>query len=519
MDERAKDRRWLLKWAILMIVLTTIPLVMGFALTRNSMVQFSGFLFGVEDGNSYLAKMLSGSIGDWLFRTPYSAYPQNGFLAFLPYLLLGKLASQPDIHVQLIAIFQIFRWLGILFLIYETYNFAKIFLYSGRQVKIAVIISSVGGGLGWLVIILSGKLPLEFYSPEAFGFLSFFGLPHLLFARGLMLRAMRMLLEPGLDFLRINRKITSGFYLFLSGLFQPLNIPLAWLVVAVWKAVEFILTRRVSLRKWIGEFFYFYVIPLPFFLYNAYMFLFDPYLSVWEGQNIIKSPPPLDFLWAYGFGFGCIALVMWKMKTSIREKVFLLSWCFLLPILVYLPINLQRRLSDGYWVILSIFIAIVISRIKKPAFRTLAIIAISLSTIFFYSGAVSSVLNLMPPMIQTRSLVEGMHVINIDCLPKDVVLAPYDVSNVLPAYIPVRVVTGHGPESKNLAEIQIFVDDFFSQINLEGSKDFFNQFQISYIVFPQTSRVDKTAWWYQNSELLFENGDFAIYKIVSMGEL
>ncbi len=519
MDVKAEDRLWLLKWSILIIVLTTIPLVIGFALTRNSTVQFSGFLFGIEDGNSYLAKMLSGSNGDWLFRTPYSAYPQNGFLAFLPYIMLGKLASQPDIHIQLIAIFQIFRWLGILFLVFETYNFAKIFLNSDQHVKIAVIVSSIGGGLGWFVIILSGKLPLEFYSPEAFGFLSFFGLPHLLFARGFMLRAMRMLLKPGLDFLRINRKIVSGFYLFLSGLFQPLNIPLAWLIVTVWKTVDLILNHRASLRKHIGEIFYFYMVPLPFFLYNAYMFLFDPYLNAWEGQNIIKSPPPLDYLWAYSIGFGCVILVLWKMRPSIREKVFLLSWFFLLPVLVYLPINLQRRLSDGYWVILSIFIAVVMGRIKKHAFRTLAIIAISLSTIFFYSGAVSSLLIPTPPMFQPRSLIESMNAIGNDCLLKDVVLAPYDVSNILPAYIPVRVVTGHGPESKNLAEIQVFVDNFFSQVNLESSQSFFNQFQIRYIIFPQTAYVERTAWWFQNSELLFENGDFSVYKIISSGDL
>ena len=46
--------------------------------------RFTGFFIGVEDGNSYIAKMLSGTAGNWIFRTPYTAYPQNGFLAFLP---------------------------------------------------------------------------------------------------------------------------------------------------------------------------------------------------------------------------------------------------------------------------------------------------------------------------------------------------------------------------------------------------------------------------------------------------
>ncbi|MGD8633386.1 MAG: hypothetical protein PVF85_07435, partial [Anaerolineales bacterium] len=60
---------WL--FAALVAILTSIPYVLGFA-AQGSDWAFTGFVFGVEDGNSYIAKMLLGSSGDWLFRSPYS---------------------------------------------------------------------------------------------------------------------------------------------------------------------------------------------------------------------------------------------------------------------------------------------------------------------------------------------------------------------------------------------------------------------------------------------------------------
>lgn len=518
MNAKNKERQWLLIWSAFLIVLTTVPILIGFDLARGTSFQFSGFLFGVEDGNSYIAKMLSGSAGDWLFRTPYSAYPQNGFLAFLPYYLLGKLAHTPELHLQLISIFQIFRWVGILFLITETYRFAKIFIPSSNLAKIAVIISSVGGGLGWLVILFYGRLPLEFYSPEAFGFLSIFGLPHLLFARGLMLRAFRMLLQPGIDIFQLDRRVSAGIYLLLAGFFQPLIIPLAWMIIFAWKLAEFLKFRKILLMVTIKENLFFFLIPFPFFAYNTYMFIFDPYLSAWEGQNIIKSPPPIDFLWAYGIGFLCLVFVMWKWRSEIQRKIFLLSWAILLPVLVYFPINLQRRLSDGYWVILSIFISIIIGKIKKPTWRNLVIVFTCLSTIFLYSGSLLSVTNLHQPIYQPLSVIETVQAIGEDCEKKDVVLAPYDISNVLPAYIPVRVITGHGPESKNLDQIQKFVTQFFDQENLSSNDQFLKQFWVRYIIFPKSYEIDSESWWYRNSELLFENNDYRVFKLLLAGE-
>ena len=459
MSNESKDTRWILLFSLILIAITTVPYVIGMFLEKNSGWMFSGFIFGVEDGNSYLAKMLTGSYGDWLFRTPYTAYPQKGFLAFLPYILLGKLASPPEIHIQLIALFQIFRWLGIYFLASESYQFISVFLSEKKSIRLAVVLSLVGGGLGWAVIfapntISGGRIPLELYSPESFGFLSVFGLPHLCFSRGLMLRSFRILLRPKYKLNPVKNHFVSGFYLLLSGFFQPLNIALGWLIIAIYKVVVFF---KASNKKYIEEaklFISYISLSIPFFIYNFFMFSFDPYLQTWEKQNIIKSPPFVDYLWAYGLAIICVGFTLFIIKKEIPKKLFLIVWLVLVPILVYLPVNLQRRLSDGIWVVFSIFIAIAVNAIHVKYIKYGAVFLFLFSTIIVYAGSLTAVLNPGYPVYQDAGLLKVFRTIENIGHKNDVVAANYDISNILPAYIPMRVVIGHGPESKNLFELK-----------------------------------------------------------------
>jgi hypothetical protein len=89
-------------------------------------------------------------------------------------------------------LFHLARLVMIPLAVLATYRFSAMFLPERTPRQWATILAVVGGGLGWLVVItgatdLFGSLPLEFYSPESFGFLSFYGLPHLLLAKVLLL--------------------------------------------------------------------------------------------------------------------------------------------------------------------------------------------------------------------------------------------------------------------------------------------------------------------------------------------
>ena len=81
------------------------------------------------------------------------------------------------------------------------YDLIALFVQDVSLRKMGTAVAVLGGGLGWLSLLgMRESLPLEFYSPESFGFLALFGLPHLALGRGLMLKGVKgYLSRPGND--------------------------------------------------------------------------------------------------------------------------------------------------------------------------------------------------------------------------------------------------------------------------------------------------------------------------------
>ncbi len=494
----ALERRWVLRFALFVMALTTIPYLVGYA-RQGDEWRFSGFVFGVEDGNSYIAKMLSGAYGAWLFRTPYTAMGQKGVIAFLPYLILGKLAAPPGVHEQLVALFHFFRYVSGTLAIFATYEFLATFLELKPLRRLGLVLATLGGGLGWIMLLIGhfdwlGSLPLDFYSPETVGFLSLYGLPHLSLARAGLLwglvayvRAMKgegqnlpsgQARSLGWDGTKV-----GGWWL-VTGLAQPLTalvmgvvMSLHLLLLAIlkvvggWKKAQDDWNRWVKLLKQVivaG------LIAAPFLLYNAVVFSTDPFLKAWTSQNIISSPHPLHYLLAYGL---LLPLAIWGGLRLARESRWegwlVMVWVLALPFLVYLPVNIQRRLSEGAWVAVVLLAmkgleGLTASRGHRSAWIKYALLAFSLpSTLILIGGGMLTAYQPMQPAFRPREEVRAFEFLEGYARGGEVILSAYETGNALPAWAPLRVVIGHGPESVGLPLLQRQVEAFFQN----GSED------------------------------------------------
>ena len=485
-----EERRWVVGFAVIVMLLTSIPYLLGYVV-EGSQWRFTGFVFGVEDGNSYIAKMLSGASGAWLFRTPYTTQPQNGVLAFLPYLLLGKLVSPTGAHEQLVVIFHLFRFGAGFFEILATYQFLSLFLVNRRARQLGLALATLGGGLGWIFVIAGkgnvlGSIPLEFYSPETFGFLALYGLPHLALARAFLLWGLRVYLigeyvperllkyqsrKPGIDL----AGVWSGILLLVVGLAQPLTIVIGWAVIGAHLAALGI-SNWIKGDQWGGWLSYLRraiwagILSAPLVIYTVTAFATDSYLRQWAVQNRIISPNPLHYLIAYGLlipfaVFGAPRLIH-KEPTQGWLPV---AWVIALPILAYLPYNLQRRLPEGGWVALVVLACAVYDRwlelpvrerrLPKQAFY-LFILAFP-STLMLVGGGLLVVLKPGLPLYRPINEVKTFENLASHAKTGEVVISAYETGNALPAWAPLRVVVGHGPETANLASLQEKVTSFY----------------------------------------------------------
>ncbi len=533
----AKERRVVLWMALAIVLAASIPYLAGFARENTGWV-YTGFIFGVEDGNSYIAKMLSGAAGSWLFRTPYTAYPQNGFLAFLPYILLGKLAAPPAVHMQLTALFHLFRLASGILMVLATYDFVALFISRPERRRLATALAVLGGGLGWLTLLgikglWQNNLPLEFYSPESFGFLALYGIPHLALGRALLLWGLRAYILPQPGGFTLRRSFKGGLLWLVLSLMQPLTVLVGWAIMGAQLGVQGLLRWREarSLRiaiqgDWLGQLkkaVVFALVSCPLVIYTAFSFLTDPFLKGWGEQNIILSPPPLDYLLAYFLLPLSILGLIRLLRTSSTDArsvgaYLLLGWLLLFPLLAYAPYNLQRRLPEGIWTAISLLAVYALDYLPVVWQRWLRPVLWSsfLPSLVLLLGGVMSVWNPAAPQFRPALEVQAFEELAGMVHPGDVVLADYPTSNALPAWTPVHTLVGHGPESIHLKQVQPRVDAFFSsQAGDAERRALIDEFSVRYVI----GSPQETVTAYANLDALpylkrlYDTGGYRIYVV------
>ncbi len=527
MPDRA-ERRWLIVVAVTILGLTSIPYLLGY-FQQGTNWHFTGFLFGVEDGNSYIAKMLSGSVGNWLFRSPYSTMPQTGVLAFFPYMLLGKLAYPPELHDQLVVLFQFFRLVGGILLIWATYSFCSLFITDLRQRKIATVVILVGGGFGWLGWMFvpddgSWRLPLEVYSPEAFGFLSILGLPHLAAARAFLLFGFIHFLKQNGDGSWLHSAIIGGLCWLVVGFFQPLTIVVGYSILGCyllliwifaqenrWKAVLPLLKKAAVIGA----------IASPWVIYNFLFFGSDSYLKAWYTQNIISSPPIADYFWSFGLYMAAsIPAFIYLFKQRDRRAMILPAWVLCAAILAYFPYNLQRRFIDGIWIALVLLVFISLSILQTKKWK--AVYRVIIGTTFIAPVLVmmvvsQGVMKTVAPVYREAAEIRMFTAIKDMAKPGDTILCSYETGNVIPAWAPVFVMAGHGPESANLKEILPEVKRFYSgEMGSLEQTDFIQNNGIDFIIFGPSENAYGN--WISRPEgmitIKYDKDGYQVYQVV-----
>lgn len=527
-----KEQRWVWIYGIALALFCSLPYVLGFAQSGSDW-QFTGFVFGVEDGNSYIAKMLAGANGEWLFRTPYTTMGQRGEFIFLPYLLLGKLAAPPALHLQLVALFHLFRFAVTPFTVFAVYRFSTLFIMDLAGRRWVTVLATLGGGLGWVIPLLGwtdliGSIPLDFISPETFGFLAFLGLPHLVLARGLMLMAIQRYLEAGRDG---TRSWHSGFLLLLLTLVQSLSTLSVYAVIFLHQTFLILVgssqTRKQWRQTWVPAALRALLPSMPLILYYVYRFSRDPFLQAWTRQNQIPSPHPIHYLLAYGAILIPVLFAIFKKPWRDRPLWLLpVGWVIALPLLAYFPHNLQRRLVEGIWVALLVLAAygiqqwVVHSRLKASVRTSLTVTAL-MSTTMLFVGSFQVASDPAPPAFVSVDQTRAFQWLAENVTSGSVVLAEFATSNTLPAWAPVVVPIGHGPESVGLIELKPQVEAIYGgSLNSDGRYSWLQHENIDYIFYGERERL--LGSWNPDHESyltnVYQSDSIAIYAVDHAGD-
>ncbi|MBN2303159.1 MAG: hypothetical protein JXQ72_01700 [Anaerolineae bacterium] len=461
----------------LMLVLT-LPYVIGW-LSASGGWEFGGFLFGADDGYSYLAKMRLGARGDWLFTIRYTSEPHDGALLFLPYILLGQITGlfvdgqSPDLPTALAVAFHIAQVIFGFTLILVSYRFVAVFLKRPASRMLVLVLIALGGGFGWLLgIIGTGSLPVDFYVPEGYSFLILFGLPHLSLARTAMLAGFlllfRVLLIPDSPRAWWWYAISTGLCWVVMGLCVPFYVAVVYAILGCWGLAAWLRERRfpwaLFWRALVAA-----LVALPVLLYTGVVFLASDVLRDWSGQNRLPSPNPLHYVAGYMvLAIPAVVALRWVWrKSGSLPHLLLATWIVAAPVLVYLPINVQRRLAEGVIVPLSI-LAVAGLRLAFPHLRQWGraqriMLALVLPTaLLLWLGGTFSALSPARPLFRPVDELRALDRLNAVAPQDSVVLSSKDTGNYLPARTNLIAYVGHGPETIDADDKEDRVEAFFA---------------------------------------------------------
>jgi hypothetical protein len=468
---------------IVTLVITSLPYLIGLASQRPDL-RFTGFIFGLDDGNSYLAKMREGADGNWLFHIVYTSEPHDSMFIFVPYLLMGKFAAlfaapnTPALVDAMIIVFHACRLIFAALLIAVTYRFVAFFLVAPSARIVTLILITLGGGFGWLLTILGqqnwlGSSPLDFIVPEGYSFYLVYGLPHLALARACLLGGFMLLFTALPAYPQSNAKLTiqrpllAGLLWLLMGLCVPFYIAVLYVLLGIWGIAAIIKQRKYPFplfwRCVLAA-----LVTVPYLLYNTLGFVLNSVMARWQSQNLLPSPHPLHFVLGYGLlALLAIPALGWAWQRGNTRPAFLLlpAWVIVAPFLAYLPINVQRRLLEGVFVPLCILAVAGIryawvhrTTPRRQAGRwraaTIGVLVLLLPTtaILLFSGAyTASMPYLGNRLYNDTPLINALDWLAANAPPQSVVLSNVRVGNYLPVRTSMIAYVGHGPETIDYA--------------------------------------------------------------------
>ncbi len=547
------SREWRIAFvlAVVLMTLTTLPYLIGFA-TQDAKPgdQFGGLLFNTLDINSYLAKIREGAAGDGLLHLVYTSEPHAGAWLYVPYLAAGKLTNlfvnpeDPGFALAALLVYHLARILCGLLAILASFRLAALFLPRGGARWLALIVISLGGGFGWLLFMLGlgnwlGSAPVDIYMPEAYTFLMLYGLPHLALARAMLLTGFVLLgTRQGWQ-----ATLLAGGAWAIMGLCVPFDVAVLYALLGAWGIVYTIRTRKLPIR-WALRLLAAAFIPAPGLLYSLIVVGQNSAFAIFNAQNILPSPNPIQYLIAFGLlTIPALFGIRWAWRRAKHQPFYalLIAWVIAAPLMAYIPVSVQRRLIEGIWVPLSV-LAIVGLRFAIVPFlarrRALCRRRINSRRLWRYMAA-ATVMFTVPTsllLLLTGSAAAASHAdrlyhtadelttydwLDTHTVSGAVILSSLDTGNYLPVRTHVRAFLGHGVETLHSERKQRFVTDFYNGVKTLADIQMPDEDPIRFVIFGPAERslIAKTPGdnqpptWVNGLTMVYQLGAYTIYQV------
>ncbi len=511
------NRKKLLVLSIFLIMLIA-PFVAAFISHRPNDF-FGGFLLNPIDGNSYLAKIQQGFNGEWKFQLPYSAQSNGNIFLFTFYILLGHIAR--ILNISPLWIFHLSRIGMAVGLFFALDKFLSIYQTIDQKVRWIIFCTLLfGGGLGWIYVFF-GDLPADFWVAEAFPFLSSFSNPHFTLSIALMLSGYYL----------AHREIINRWqvlYIALIGFVLSNISPFAVALVLLFFASQIVFHWRLYRCKAITSFLVFALSSLPVILYQYLSILSDSVLNGWNQQNITPAPNVLNFVFSFSPFLVGIAILLFLSRrysktTFDDQELGLIVWIVVVIILLYLPLNLQRRFLIAFYIPVVTLFFILLSRFYKLSAKNRKDVNLKRIWLFFYLALPSVAFIFLGSFYAIQSHNKDLYIpvylihasgwLEDNAKDYSVILSSTEMGLYLPAYSNVKSVSGHPFETINSEKTRLEVEEFWKGKFNALEKNQLGIWNVNYLFYgPEERKLGKPAIL-DNLPVVYSDNLVEIYEV------
>jgi hypothetical protein len=340
---------------------------------------------GRDDEYVYLAWVREAKEGNWLFDNPYTLEPHRRLYLNPLFLLMGKTARVFNLGPFLV--FNIFRVIAGVVLTAAVYLFLRTMIRSPGWLFGALLVTLFTGGVGYFSyakppilrdprdIFMASRMITEARS-----------LPSILFyPQGPF--SVTLLLALWVLFFELRKRFAWRIFLLslvagnLLVAIHPYDLLLALVAPLIFLFLEPPLTRDDLVALGVLAF-----SLLPVSLYFVSVARMDEVYRAWTRIRQL-SPPLSQWLIIYApllplSLIGLFAYVKRERPDWLGERARLVViWFGLLPFLVYLPVNFQRRLSEGAYLPVGFLAVLGIWWLSRRFSRAGAALALALVVI------------------------------------------------------------------------------------------------------------------------------------------
>jgi hypothetical protein len=538
-------REWLVAIGVALAtaVIGLIPYWLGNLTTPDGKV-YMQLIMNPEDAQTYWAKMLQGFDGAWLYTIPFTPESHAAAGVGIFYVWLGQLARL--LGLSLTAVWHSARFLASIILFLTTFRFIATFLPDKQSRWTAYLLALFGSGLGWLLFIVGqpfwlGAFPVDFKQPGAHLFFTALTFPHIALGTAVILFDMLVLQRISKQWSLVGNQnrtqisqintdkkkkicvhprssasnwrtsnwkwaVLAGLANIVLGIAYPFLIYIvAGTAVLLWSIMVWRQRRILWQEGW--QIAIMFLIPAPLYLYYLSVWHSNAVFRLWDAQAGTPAAPWPHYLIAFGPMLLLAGLFYWKRPARRPQFTVLWVWILTAALLLYSPLNAQRRFIQGVHAPLAIlaaagFVQIVLPHwqngrlwqkiVALPRYETaklrhfiilLFLLIMSFSNIFLWLD-VTRIATITQPDLFFRPVAEAEAVewLRENTPVNATILGSYQTGNYVAAQAGQRVVLGHWAETVDFVGKETAVAQFFhSETPDSWRQDFLQQYNINYV--------------------------------------